>query len=147
MVLQGFMVTRQLCGVDLAIVAGVVALGWGLAAPFAVIGHHVDGAVAVPIGVVCDHRVGGGVRACAGISGLFHGAVVITHLNVCIGKAELFPVSAVVGLQLQKGVVVEHLLDFLAQFERRQLQQPDRLLQLRRERQMLRDAQRQPLLH
>jgi hypothetical protein len=35
---------------------------------------------------------------------------------------------------------VQDLLDLLVQFERRQLQQTDRLLQLRRERQVLRSA-------
>ena len=43
----------------------------------------------------------------------------------------------VVFLGLEEGVLLEHLLDFLVQFERRQLQQPDRLLQLRRQRQVL----------
>ena len=41
----------------------------------------------------------------------------------------------------KKRVLVEHLLDFLCHFQRGQLQQPDGLLQLRRERQVLRDAQ------
>ena len=48
---------------------------------------------------------------------------------------------------LQKGVLVEHLLDFLAQFEGRQLQQPDRLLQLRRQGQVLGDAKLQSGFH
>ena len=43
----------------------------------------------------------------------------------------------VVFLGLEEGVLFEHLLDFLMQLERRQLQQPDRLLQLRRQRQVL----------
>ena len=45
-----------------------------------------------------------------------------------------------VFLGLEEGVLLEHLLDFLVQLERRQLQQPDRLLQLRRQRQVLREA-------
>jgi hypothetical protein len=44
------------------------------------------------------------------------------------------------GLGFQKRVLVEHLLDLLRHFQRGQLQQPDGLLQLRRERQMLRNA-------
>src|SRR5262245_41079921 len=43
-------------------------------------------------------------------------------------------------LGFEERVLVEHLLDFLLQLERRQLQQADRLLQLRRQRQMLREA-------
>ena len=40
----------------------------------------------------------------------------------------------------EKRIVLQHLLDLLREFERGQLQQSDRLLQLRRERQVLRDA-------
>ena len=40
----------------------------------------------------------------------------------------------------EEGVLLEHLLDFLVQLERGQLQQADRLLQLRRQRQVLRQA-------
>ena len=47
----------------------------------------------------------------------------------------------IVGRELQKRVVVEHLLDFLRQLQGGQLQQANRLLQLRRKRQMLRNAQ------
>ncbi len=43
-------------------------------------------------------------------------------------------------LGLEERVLLEHLLDFLVQLERRQLEQPDRLLQLRRQREMLREA-------
>ena len=41
-------------------------------------------------------------------------------------------------LDLEERVLLEHLLDFLVQLERRQLEQPDRLLQLRRQREVLR---------
>ncbi len=51
----------------------------------------------------------------------------------------------VVGFE--EGVQLEHLLDFLLQLQCRQLQQPDRLLQLRRQRQMLRQADLQGRLH
>ena len=50
-------------------------------------------------------------------------------------------------LGLEERVLLEHLLDFLVQLERRQLQQPDRLLQLRRQREMLREADLERLLH
>ena len=43
-------------------------------------------------------------------------------------------------LDFEEGVLLEHLLDFLVQLQRGELQQPDRLLQLRRERQVLRKA-------
>ncbi len=46
-----------------------------------------------------------------------------------------------VGVALQKRVVVQHLLDLGDELERGQLQQPDRLLQLRRQREVLRRAQ------
>jgi hypothetical protein len=35
---------------------------------------------------------------------------------------------------LEQGIVLQELFDLLIEFERRQLQEPDRLLQLRRER-------------
>ena len=50
-------------------------------------------------------------------------------------------------LGLEERVLLEHLLDFLVQLERRQLEQPDRLLQLRRQRQVLRKADLEGLLH
>ena len=40
-------------------------------------------------------------------------------------------------LALQQGVFLQRLFDLLIEFDSRQLQQPNRLLQLRRERQML----------
>ena len=52
-----------------------------------------------------------------------------------------------VFLDFEEGVLFEHLLDFLVQLERRQLQQADRLLQLRRQRQMLRQANLQGRFH
>ena len=42
---------------------------------------------------------------------------------------------------LQKRIFIEHLLDFLAQLQRGELQQANGLLQLGRERQMLRDSE------
>ena len=62
------------------------------------------------------------------------------------GQTKLLPRSRLIR-ELQKRVLVQHLLDFLAQLQRRELQQTNRLLQLRRQRQMLRNAKRQPLFH
>ena len=50
-------------------------------------------------------------------------------------------------LDLEERVLLEHLLDFLVQLERRELQQADRLLQLRRQRQMLRQSELKCGLH
>jgi hypothetical protein len=43
------------------------------------------------------------------------------------------------SIGVEEGVLLEHLADFLVQFQRGQLQQADRLLQLGRERQVLRE--------
>ena len=74
--------------------------------------------------------------------------VPITFADACIGpcEAELFARRAVV-LTLKERVVVEHLLDLAGQFQCRQLQQANGLLQLRREREMLRNPQRQAGFH
>ena len=42
--------------------------------------------------------------------------------------------------RLEEGVLLHHLLDLLVQFQGRELQESDRLLQLRRQRKMLRQA-------
>ncbi len=55
--------------------------------------------------------------------------------------------GAAVFLGFEERVLLEHLLDFLVQLERRQLQQADRLLQLRRQRQVLRQAELERGLH
>ncbi len=44
-------------------------------------------------------------------------------------------------LALQQRIVLQEALDFLIQLERRQLQQSDRLLQLRRQREVLRELE------
>jgi hypothetical protein len=54
-------------------------------------------------------------------------------------QAKLLAHGLVLG-QLKKRVFVEHLLHFLTQFQGGELQQADGLLQLGRERQMLRNA-------
>jgi hypothetical protein len=50
-------------------------------------------------------------------------------------------------LGLEEGVLLEHLLDFLVQLERGQLQQADRLLQLGREGEVLREPDLQGRFH
>jgi hypothetical protein len=68
------------------------------------------------------------------------------HRRVELRQAELLGRRGLLG-HLQERVVVQHLVDFLAELQRRELQQPDRLLQLRRQRQVLGDAERQPRFH
>ena len=56
-------------------------------------------------------------------------------------QAKLFTRRSFFG-DFQKRVFVEHLLDFLAQLQRGELQQANGLLQLWRERQVLRNPER-----
>ena len=86
-----------------------------------------------------------------------------THLARRIALGLLLPLAGAVGgrgalqgrlphgagvvLGLQEGVLFEHLLDFLVQLQRGQLQQADGLLQLRRERQVLGKANLQGGAH
>ena len=123
----------------------------GLAgAPFTVVG----GQLAVTFTVPVLRRVGfkSGFRAftvcvgCFRFSSTWAGiAGGCQALRVGRGQGGI----AVVGLvlALQEGVVLQHLLDFARQLQRGQLQQANRLLQLRRERQVLRGAQRQAGFH
>ena len=67
-------------------------------------------------------------------------------MGVCLVQAKGFG-GGFFFSALQKGVVVQHLVDFLRQLQRGQLQQADRLLQLGRERQVLGHAKRQTGLH
>ncbi len=62
--------------------------------------------------------------------------VVLAHRRVGLGQAELLALG-LFHAELEEGVVVQHLLDFLAELERGQLQQPDGLLELWREGQVL----------
>src|SRR6266700_732159 len=56
--------------------------------------------------------------------------------------------SLVIGVfALEQGIVRQELLELLIQFQRRELEQADRLLKLRRQRQVLRELQLQGLLH
>eukprot|EP01136_Pigoraptor_vietnamica_P012868 Opistho-1_new@53237 len=85
--------------------------------------------------------VGGhlGPRALPGFVGLALGDRGALHRCVERGRR--------VFLHFEEGVLLQHLLDFLVKLERGQLQQPDRLLQLRRQRQMLRKTDLQGRLH
>lgn len=138
---------RQIQGRGGILVVIAVAARRGVAAPFAVVVRDVDAAVALPVaGHVAVGRRGFLVFlafsagcACAVCYGIWcfirRGALVLGGLVRSL-QAELLARGIVRG-QLQKRVVVEHLLDFLGQLQGGQLQQPDGLLQLRRERQML----------
>ncbi|MNV99480.1 hypothetical protein D3C71_1948500 [compost metagenome] len=65
--------------------------------------------------------------------------VVALRRHIGLGQAKLLALGFF-GSAFEERVVVEHVLDFLAQLQRRELEQPDRLLQLRREGEMLRYA-------
>ena len=154
--LERLLRARQFAGVDFILCAQIVAVRLGVAAPFTVIGGDFHRAVAVPA-----FAVGGAQRRHLFVLGrattvraVLHGEgraelgllVGLTHRRVDLRQTKLLASRRFFG-HLQKGVFVEHLAHFLAQFERRELQQADRLLQLRRECQMLRDAQRKSGLH
>ena len=64
----------------------------------------------------------------------------VEALELRLGQRRVF-------LGLEEGVLLHHLLDLLVQFQGRELQQPDRLLQLRRQREMLRQADLQRGFH
>ena len=78
----------------------------------------------------------------AGVGGV--GAVAVVAVAGPVGRLALGRRVEGTGrrivLGFQKRVLVEHLPHFLVQLQRGQLQQPDRLLQLRRQRQVLRQA-------
>ena len=148
---------RQLSGIDFAVAVIVVLARQGIAAPLAVIGRNVHGAVAFPVGRVVG-RCRCCFRLCAGrgggynprLTGIFRCklagtgevsiAIILTHWRVRLRQTKVLA-RRLVQVELKEGVVVEHLLDLLAQLECGQLQQADRLLQLWREGQMLRHAQ------
>ena len=62
-----------------------------------------------------------------------HGAGIVAGIGRVAGRLALVP--------LQDGVRVQHFLDVLAQLDAVQLQQPDRLLKLRRQREFLRETE------
>ena len=78
------------------------------------------------------------VRALRARAGAVVGEAAVQRRLVGVGR---------VLVEVQEGVLVEHLPDLLVQLQRGELQQPDRLLQLRRQRQVLRDPDLQRGLH
>ncbi len=142
--LQRLIAEREVGGVDLFVAAQVVFSRRRIAAPLAIVGNDFGAAVAVPAGRL-GFQGGGGLgfrcRRRGRVVGELGFTVVLRHRGVGLGQPE-FLTRRFVEAQLQEGVLVEHLLDFLRQLERGQLQQPDRLLQLRRQRQMLGDTKR-----
>ena len=155
MILQRFLVARQLGGVHIFTVVIVVFAGRRIAAPFAVIRRTLDRAITLPaffeLGLTAfaftgrlsgaGHPVIGATR-CRTFSGRILKILdVLTDRHIRRGQTKLLPRSSLFR-QLQKRVLVQHLLDFLAQLQRRELQQTNRLLQLRRQRQMLRNPKR-----
>mmetsp|Transcript_42777 Transcript_42777/g.69785 ORF Transcript_42777/g.69785 Transcript_42777/m.69785 type:complete len:363 (-) Transcript_42777:210-1298(-) len=83
----------------------------------------------------------GGIAA-LGLAGRGLGAALGRRVRSQLGRAD-----RELLLRLQQRVAGEHLLDLLVQLQRRQLQQPDRLLQLWRQRQVLTEADLESLLH
>ena len=139
------------------LVAQVVLARRGIAAPLAVVGRDLGAAVALPVllGVRLQCRGFGIILGCSPrllvvvsyrIRSNLGLAVVLADARIGLRQAELLA-RRLLAREFEEGVVVEHLLDLLAQLQRRELQQPDRLLQLRRERQMLGDAKRESLFH
>src|SRR5689334_15196612 len=109
------------------------------------------GAVAevfVEVVAVAGLRIGG-VRAWLGGIG---GAAVRRGAAIVIERAAsrrwwFVGFLAAAFVALEQRVVREEFLDFLIELQRRQLQQPDRLLQLRSERQVLRQPELERMLH
>ena len=154
-VAQGAVFVRQVDGVCRAVLRRLGAACRRFTTPFAIVGGHVNRAVARPIQGVLhagEFSIIFGFSACWTCAGSYRICskiglcVVFVHRGVGMQKAKLFTRSLVV-FALKKRVLVQHLLDFLAQLQRGQLQKPNRLLQLRRKRQVLRDAQGQARVH
>ena len=150
--LQRFAAAGQFGGIDLITVRrAVIAAGGCIASPLTVIGRNLGRAVTLP---VAGARFGGRAVCVAAFAGAFRTAggahaaqtahelaalgvaFAVEHRRISARQTEFFA-GCLVGQDFEKRVVVEHLLDFLGQFEGGQLQQSDRLLQLGRERQVL----------
>ena len=153
---QALLAARQLGGIGLLI--GVAAAAHGrfpfataLAAPLlAAIGITLPVAGLgqrglAPVGTRVMRGIRYGLGSCL--------SLIFSNINIEIIRFRLIQSSAsfcfnsnsrqilAIGcVVLEKRIVDEHLLDFLRQLQRGQLQQLYRLLQLRRERQVLRDA-------
>ena len=83
---------------------------------------------------------GAGAEVLRGTGGKLKLPIAFADRRIGLWQAKVFPFCAVFR-QFQKRVFVEHLVHFLAQFQGRQLQKANGLLQLGRERQMLRYPQ------
>jgi hypothetical protein len=150
---ERLLAARQLGGVGaLIVVAQVVLARGGVAAPFAVVRQDLGRAVAFPalrnrnfrfILVTSQRRL---VIACYRTGSTLRLKVIAAHRGVNLRQSE-FLARRLLGVQLQERVVVEHLLDLLAELQCGELQQTDRLLQLGSECKMLRNPQRKALLH
>ena len=146
---QRLLAARQFGGIGDFFAAVVVARG-RIAPPLAVVRRKVHAAIALP---ALGHAIQAGLGIAAAVVHGHLGDAVHRHLRRAVGhgvsggivvlghgigavQAILFPLGGLVVF-FQKRVVVEHLLDFLTEFQGGELQQPDRLLQLRRQGQML----------
>jgi hypothetical protein len=73
------------------------------------------------------------------------GLLLVGQRIACLAQREYRRFARVVALQ--QGVFLQGLVDFGVEFQRGKLQQPDRLLQLRRQGQMLGEPELESLLH
>ena len=142
---------RQLSGVSGVAVGGIVVIARRrIAAPLGIVRRKLHTAVAVP---AFGHTIYAGLGVAGGVvyADFRHAAIERRHFT---HRFNFFIASGGIGLVetklfarrffkifVEKRVLVEHLLNLLAQLQGRQLQQSDGLLQLGRERQMLRDAE------
>ena len=141
---QGLLAAGEFRRIGHIVPAGVV-VGRGVAAPFGVVGRKLHAAVTLPALGYAVHT-GFGVAGRV-VDGDFRHRVQRRHLAGGLGIVYLgrgiglrqakFLARCVFELFVEERVLVEHLLNFLAQLQRGQLQESDRLLQLRRERQVL----------
>ena len=135
---------------SLVLGAGAVGAGLGIGTPFAIIGNQLGCTVTIPTGFVGVGQwrgfivfLGSSPRRIYIISyrsrSVFHFALAFADRRVGLRQAKFLARGLVLGY-FQKRVLVEHLLHFLAKLQRGELQQPNGLLQLGRQRQMLRNA-------
>ena len=115
--------------------AVAVPVQLGVAVVFAVVGRGITGAVAVAIAAWVDDGGGRG-RIGGDFGGGLAETVAQTDRGVGVRQARGVGLGGV-GVAFQKGVVGQLLFHLLCQFQRGELQQPDGLLQLWRQRQVL----------
>ena len=131
MILQRLLVARQFSGVHIFAVVVVVFAGGRIAAPFAVIRRTLDRAITLPaffeLGLTAfafagrlgsaGHPVIGAARCRTFPGRILKILDVLTHRHIRRGQTKLLPRSRLIR-ELQKRVLVQHLLDFLAQLQR-----------------------------